>query len=318
MIEPPIPDDDPQRVASLRALDLLDTPPEERFDRITRLAQRLFGVPMATVTLVDEDRQWFKSRIGIDVAETPRSESFCGHAIASGEALLVADARLDERFVDNPSVLDDPNIRFYAGIPLSAPDGARVGTLCVMDDVPREIDPDDVAALEDLALMVEHEIAVRHLAVNDELTGLSNRRGFLLQGRKVLEVCRRLGQPATLLFADLDGLKAVNDEQGHEAGDVAIRRAADVLAGSLRGADVLARLGGDEFCALLSGTADPSAVIERLQHAILVHGPDGATSLGMSVGVATFDPGAPVDLEALMASGDAAMYDQKRSKPGAR
>ncbi len=178
MIKPPFPINEAARLDTLRRLNVLDTPPEERFDRLTRLAKRLFDVPIALVSLVDADRQWFKSRQGLDVTETPRDLSFCGHAILGSEIMVVTDACCDERFANNPLVTGDPKIRFYAGFPLSAANGGKLGTLCLIDRAPRAMSEDDVRLLDDLATMVEEELAALQLATIDELTGLSNRRGF--------------------------------------------------------------------------------------------------------------------------------------------
>jgi len=125
MKKAPLPVNEEQRLAALRALCILDTPPEERFDRITRLAKKLFEVPIALITLVDAERQWFKSCQGLRVRETPRDISFCGHAILSQEGLVVPDTLLDERFADNPMVLGEAGIRFYAGRPCARLTGAR-------------------------------------------------------------------------------------------------------------------------------------------------------------------------------------------------
>lgn len=138
MIEPPTPDDDAERVAALRRLGVLDTAPERVFDDLVLVAQALFGTPIALISLIDADRQWFKANIGLPARETPRSVSFCGHAIAHDAALIVPDATEDPRFHDNPLVTGGPNIRFYAGQPLRLPDGHKIGTLCVIDDVVRE------------------------------------------------------------------------------------------------------------------------------------------------------------------------------------
>ena len=156
---PPIPPDEEARLAALRALQILDSPPEERFDRIVRLAQRIVGVPIALITLVDEHRQWYKSRIGIDETEAPRSIGFCPTAIMSPEPLVVPNALEDIRFADDDSVTGPLGVRFYAGQPLSTPDGQRVGTLCVVDRVPRELSPEELAALRDLAALAEKELA---------------------------------------------------------------------------------------------------------------------------------------------------------------
>ena len=143
---------------ALRKLLILDTPAEERFDRITQFAMREFDVPMALVSLVDQDRQWFKSNFGIENRETPRSISFCGHAIFERNILLIPDALKDERFHDNPLVVNKPWIRFYAGAVLRMPYGAALGTLCVMDTRPREMDPVDLSILGSLRDLVVEEM----------------------------------------------------------------------------------------------------------------------------------------------------------------
>jgi signal transduction histidine kinase len=157
MIEPPLPANETERLAALRALRLLDTPAEERFDRITRTARDLFGVPIALISLVDAGRQWFKSRQGLAATETPRAISFCGHAILGDAAFVVSDARNDERFADNPLVTGAPHIRFYAGMPLNSTDGRKIGTLCLIDSQPRAFDAGDEQRLRDLAAWAERE-----------------------------------------------------------------------------------------------------------------------------------------------------------------
>ena len=154
----PLPANESERLRSLRALDILDTGPDERFDRLTRLTRRLFGVPIAVVSLVDSDRQWFKSVVGLDAAETPRAHSFCAHAILSEDVMVVPDALLDPRFADNPAVTGPPHVRFYAGCPLSLADGSRVGTLCLVDHRPRRLDEAAVGLLRDLAFLVLREL----------------------------------------------------------------------------------------------------------------------------------------------------------------
>ena len=157
-IKAPLPRNERQRIDALRRLSILDTPPEERFDRLTRLAQRLFDVPIALVSLVDTDRQWFKSCQGLGGRETSRETAFCAHAILAPEPLVVPDALQDSRFADNPLVTAEPYVRFYAGQPLSAPDGSRVGTFCIIDHRPRELNESDLRTLRDLALMAEEEL----------------------------------------------------------------------------------------------------------------------------------------------------------------
>jgi len=154
----PLPADEPSRLAALRSSGILDTPPEERFDRITRIAAELFDVPISLVSLIDENRQWFKSRHGLDAEETPRDQAFCAHAIHHSDVLLVRDALQDDRFADNPLVVDEPHVRFYAGCPIELDDGSRVGTLCLIDHRARDLDERQIRMLRDLAAMVEREI----------------------------------------------------------------------------------------------------------------------------------------------------------------
>ncbi len=139
MIHPARPDNELDRLAALDALGKLDTPAEERFDRLTRQVGQLLGMPIAYLSLIDENRQWLKSSIGPMRCEMNRAESFCAHAILQPEPLIIPDARRDPRFADNPLVTTDPKIRFYAGIPLAGPGGHRVGTFCVADLEPREL-----------------------------------------------------------------------------------------------------------------------------------------------------------------------------------
>ena len=160
----PIPADEGDRLAALRALLILDTPPEERFDRIAAFAADEFDMPMALVSLVDADRTWFKSRIGVDVCEAPRDVSFCGHAILSGVTLVVPDTLQDVRFADNPHVINPPYVRFYAGACLQLPSGQIVGTLCLYDLVPRDMDHIALAILSSLRDLVVEQLVARESA----------------------------------------------------------------------------------------------------------------------------------------------------------
>lgn len=155
MLPAPIPADDDARLQALRELLILDTPPEERFDRIVAFAAEEFEVPIALISLVDRARQWFKARVGLDACETSREISFCGHAILQPQVFEVLDAARDPRFADNPLVTAAPFIRFYVGAPLVLPGGAAVGTLCLIDSKPRDFDAMDRAilgTLRDLAV----------------------------------------------------------------------------------------------------------------------------------------------------------------------
>ena len=181
MEKPDNPDNELQRIAALHALKILDTGSEPRFDRITRVAKQHFQVPIALVSLVDRDRQWFKSRQGLDATETPRDISFCGHAILGGDIFYVPNALEDPRFADNPLVTDGPKIRFYAGAPLRASEGLRIGTLCIIDDHPRQFTQSELAVLRDLADIVEDELGRNSLLqYQSELQAQKSRIGAIL------------------------------------------------------------------------------------------------------------------------------------------
>lgn len=158
MIAPEIPVDEAERLTELRALNILDTPPEERFDRLVRLASSALDVPIAYVAMVDADRQWFKSKCGLDADQTTREVSFCGHTILQREPLIILDTTRDQRFHDNPMVTGDPFIRFYAGFPLAGPDGHNVGTLCIADRQPREFPGPQRDTMSELARLAEDEL----------------------------------------------------------------------------------------------------------------------------------------------------------------
>jgi HPt (histidine-containing phosphotransfer) domain-containing protein len=164
MLEAPIPEDDVERVAALHAMKILDTIPEERFDRITRIVKTVFNVPIALVSLVDANRQWFKSCIGLDVSETPRNISFCGHAIMKDDVFYIPDATKDPRFSDNPIVTGPPFVIFYAGQPLRAKNGKKIGTLCIIDNHPRELSESDLQTIRDMGMFAENELNVLSLS----------------------------------------------------------------------------------------------------------------------------------------------------------
>ena len=315
-----VPPDDANRVRALRSLQVLDTAPEERFDRIARLTRALFGAPMVGVNLVDAERVWSKARIGLPAAEYPRDTSFCSHVVHGAAPLVVEDALRDPRFRDNPQVIGEPRVRFYAGHPIHAM-GHLMGSLCVADSQPREFSAAERSHLADLAALVERELAGAELATTDSLTGLLNRRGFELVAQQCLNHTEREREAACVLVIDLDGFKQINDTLGHDQGDEALRQFAHCLTQTFRVSDVVARLGGDEFVALLSaaGLGDIPPALARLnRHVDLSNARQGVRyqlrfSAGSSVVVS---PGA-VGLREALQHVDRQMYEHKRALPEA-
>ena len=160
----PLPENEAQRLQTLRLYEVLDSEPEQVFDDITAASAKIFSTPICLITLVDENRQWFKSSVGLDANETPRDVAFCAHAILGDETFVVEDAHFDHRFTDNPLVTGEPGIRFYAGAPLTVADNSRLGTLCVIDSTPRAIDPDRLQILEVMRDAVVANLELRRLA----------------------------------------------------------------------------------------------------------------------------------------------------------
>ena len=183
----PFPSNEAERLAALQSYEVLDTTCEAAFDNIAQMAAQLTGCPMSMVSLIDDERQWFKAKIGLDVTQTPREHAFCAHAILNpSEPLIVTNAVDDSRFADNPLVCGAPAIRFYAGVPLVNPQGAALGTLCVIDREPRELSPTQSQTLQRLAdaVMTTLElrramIVVRDMALVDSLTGIANRSALM-------------------------------------------------------------------------------------------------------------------------------------------
>jgi len=311
----PVPADDASRVRSLQRYDVLDTEPEEVFDRITRIAGKVAGVPVAMVSLVGEDRLWFKSRIGLDAAEAPRDVSFCGHAILADVPLVVEDALADERFHDNPFVVEGPRFRFYMGVPLEVGDGARIGTLCVFDDRPRTLDDSQKQTLVDLALIAVRELEYRRIALSDPLTGAFNRRLLDRLVRAEIGRLRRGDKPFCFVAIDLDHFKGINDTHGHDAGDVVLIRTAQACRDLLRAQDTLFRQGGEEFGLLLPGTTldEGLAAAERLRAAVAEQSISlgdktlrVTASLGVTQGLVDDEP------DDILRRADQALYRAKR------
>lgn len=319
MQTPARPADETRRLVSLHSLRLLDSAPEERFDRITSMVKRLYDVETCLVSLVDSDRQWFKSRQGLDACQTPREVSFCGHAILEERPFVVEDAHADPRFADNPLVVGEPHVRFYAGCPVHSPSGHRIGTLCVIDRMPRTFPDKDRETLKDFALLVDDELASNSEMNVDQMTRIANRRGFTMVADHILPLCQRLDLEAEVLFFDLDGFKSINDNFGHEAGDHALRFFAKLLLKSFRKADVIARLGGDEFVVMMVGERSFADRALAAMGSVAAATKDPIERLvRWSVGRVRFDPARHIRIDDLLSDADRHMYADKNSRKQAR
>lgn len=239
------------RLAALHDYDILDTPPEEQFDRITRLAKTVLQMPIVLVSLVDRDRQWFKSNQGLPVSQTPRDDSFCTYTIEQNEPLIVSDAVLDDRFAGLPMVSGEPHVRFYIGVPLRTKDGHNIGALCAMDSKVRHLSDEQVDIMQDLARLVIDELELRQLATTDNLTGAMSRGAFHEAASRDLLRGRRSKRELSCLIFDVDHFKSINDSHGHAVGDLVLQSIVTVLKAGLRGSDYVGRIGGEEFAVML-------------------------------------------------------------------
>ncbi len=338
MIPPPIPRNEKQRLESLHALNILDTPAEERFDRITRLAQRLFEVPIVGVSLIDEARQWFKSIQGLEQREIARSASFCAHAILSPEPLIVEDTLEDERFGGNPLVTGEPRIRFYAGQPIAAAEGGRLGTLCLMDTKPRSLSDQDRIALGDLATFAENELNMVRMsraqmellselqmaqkqALLDGMTWLWNREGIVKVLERELAHAGREGTQVSVLVADLDHFAAINDRHGRDAGDSVLKEVVRRMRAGQRASDMIGRVGGEEFLFVLPacGLRGADRVAERVRSNVAAEpvilereGDLQPIRITISVGAAEHTPETPLTADRLLESARHALNRAKK------
>jgi len=344
-----LPENERARLDALREYDILDTPPEQAYDDIAYLASLIAGTPIAIVSLVDQNRQWFKSTVGVATTETSRDIAFCAHAILEPARLfIVPDASEDERFAENPLVTTDPKIRFYAGAPLVTPDGDALGALCVIDRVARELTAEQQRAMRALSRQVMAQLELRRVitqlqrhaaaqqryeeqlrlyqqrleranaqleveSATDVLTGLMNRRAFDQRLEEELNRAGRYESTLSLALIDIDKFKSYNDDFGHLAGDEILRSLARVLTKNSRASDFVARLGGEEFAVILPNTGTESAGVmaERFRRAVEV-APWGERQITVSIGVSTLvDP--DVGGIALISAADIALYDSKRN-----
>jgi diguanylate cyclase (GGDEF)-like protein len=302
-----------RRIEVLRSYDVLDTACEEAFDDIARLAARLTGCPTAIISLVDTDRQWFKARHGMEATQTPRADALCAWAILGSAPMVLEDLAADPRSADSV-VLTRDGFRFYAGAPLMTPEGVALGTLCVLDKRRRAMSDEQTDTLRGLARTVVTALELRRamrgareLALTDSLTELGNRIGFFVALRDAMQ---RAAGGFGVAFVDLDGFKGVNDQFGHETGDLVLRALAQTLRDQVRAGDYVARLGGDEFGLVVSAEERTGfEVLARRLVAAVAACPKGH-GVTASVG-AVWCGGRDGDPGAVMRQADALMYAAK-------
>lgn len=313
------PPDEERRLRSLKASGILGSGRDERFDRLTRLAKRIFDVPVAFISLVDEDSLWLKSCDGVKLSEhPPRSTSFCAHALLESEPMIIQDAYQDSRFSDNPNVTGHPFIRFYAGCPVLLPDGATAGSFCLTDSQPRSFTPEELGVLKDLAAIVEDEFAVMDAATADELTGLFNRRGISALAQYSLVASQRRAEPLSIAYIDLDNFKQINDTWGHTQGDRALEAIAQLMKSSFRDTDLISRQGGDEFVIIFPDTSEQGAFIalQHLNEQVEEYNRRSGKpwQLAFSVGIVEYNEHLHLTPEDLIESADSQMYKMKLNR----
>lgn len=307
---------DATRLAALASLDILDTPAEEEFDRVSQLITLIFGVEIGIVSLMDAHRQWYKSVVGLGTSEADLQGSFCKHTLQSGMPVIVPDTLLDQRFAQSPHVTAGPKIRFYAGVPLKTRSGLVVGSVCAIDGEARTFGERETAILAHLAEGVMYSLEMRLLAATDVLTGAMSRRGLKDEAAKHLALSERHQTPVSCIVFDLDHFKNINDTYGHAAGDQVLTSIVRAAQGQLRQSDLLGRIGGEEFAVILPQTelAMAFAVAEKLRQLTSVLDFPGSVppiQATASFGVSFADEGDNVDT--LIHKADQALYDSKRS-----
>lgn len=317
-------------------LDLFYTPLEERFERITRIARQALRVPVAAITLLNAEKQWFKSVSGWAIAELPADLSMCKLTLEQNSLQVISDTRSDPRTAQHPLVVSKPKFRFYAGCPLADANGLVAGTFCVFDTKPRQLSDADRRCLLDLAALAQREVADEHLrsayasltaklglarreAMIDPLTKLWNRRGASVLAGTAFERADRSNAAIGIAVFDLDEFKQINDTYGHQTGDEVLRRVGERLIGTVRADDLVCRLGGDEFLVLIAD-GDPAtteAAVQRIvQHLIgtPIATRDGPLSVTASVGTTVRRPREQITLDALVERADQQLIASKADR----
>lgn len=309
------------------------TPIEERFERITRLARRALNIPVAAITFLNEDKQWFKSVAGWAVSELPNDQSFCPITLAAGELTIFEDTRREVALSQHPLVTAGPQFRFYAGLPITDQNDELCGTFCVFDQKPRQFSAADKATLTDLAMLAQREIAgeqfrsihnsmtaklgaARRESMMDELTRLWNRRGASVMLKAALDDVAEENSSIGIAILDLDNFKHINDTYGHQIGDEVLRKTALRLIQSLRSVDSVCRIGGDEFLLIMKDcdSSTARATTERIRRQVVetpIATRQGKITISTSVGYAIRTGTEEETVEALIERADKALMKSK-------
>lgn len=303
------------RLEALDRYDLLGSGPDPAFDCIVRLIRNIFDLPIGIVSVIDAHRQWYKASEGLTNDEVGINDTFCRRALDDPAGMFIEDATNDARFADSPFVTGGPQIRSYAGAPLTTRDGHSIGTICAIGTKPRQFSERERQILIDLAQLTMEEMELRHQATTDGLTGAMSRRAFNEAGRRLHTHAMRQGQQLATIVLDIDHFKKVNDTHGHPAGDHVLKTVAQLCRKHLRESDLFGRIGGEEFAIVLPETnqVNAAALGEKLRAAIQaldIRFKQTQIAVTSSFGVAGLNLSA-LDLETMISQADTALYQAK-------
>lgn len=336
MIKAEIPANEEARLDALQHSHLLNTPLEQGFERITQITKRIFDVPIAAISLIDKDMQWFKSVVGLEAKESPRELTFCAHTILNDQWLIVDDAQTDDRFADNPMVIQPPSLRFYAGYPIHAGSDQRIGALCIMDRRPRQMSSYEKAILKDMASLVDIEIrnhqfihdaelilhhqgAVKRAAFLDQLTKLWNKEGVsCILEQRISKYQQDPKSAFGLIILSVDSLQSFSEEYGQKAGEDLLKAIAQALVNYCRGEDSIAYVGGKEFMVIASvkQPEDMHAIADRIRtslynESLLTRA--GPVKITVTAGLAYYNPDKHTKPDTLINDAKSALKEGKES-----
>ncbi|PKP81572.1 MAG: sensor domain-containing diguanylate cyclase [Alphaproteobacteria bacterium HGW-Alphaproteobacteria-18] len=337
MLTYPPPRFEQQKSEVLQRYRILKSETVHDASHIARTASLALGAPIVIAALNERYRAWYRAAHGVSENDFDNLQAFCAHANLADEAFAVTDTRLEPYFTRDPAVMGPSNVIFFAGAPLSDPDGKRFGTLCLIDSQPRTLSPDEIRLMKSMAHIVSQDIcvysagryavqdlidaeedrcALYDLAVTDPLTKVLNRRAFFRYAEREVQRAHRHDHPVSVLMFDIDNFKKVNDVHGHAAGDEVIVRLARLVTENIREADLLGRLGGEEFGLILPETNMDAALIlaNRLRDAardLRFTSTEGAFSVTISLGVSQPE-GSDADIHPSLERADKALYRAKR------